>query len=58
MINDYHIAALDLATKEQVAEITDITLKVNEVLKQYLAERKVKLVDFKLNSAFSMVKYF
>ncbi len=48
MINDYHIAALDLATKEQVAEITDITLKVNEVLKQYLAERKVKLVDFKL----------
>ena len=48
MINDHHIAALDLATKEQVAEITDITLKVNEVLKQYLAERKVKLVDFKL----------
>ncbi|MEE0776265.1 MAG: phosphoribosylaminoimidazolesuccinocarboxamide synthase [Bacillota bacterium] len=48
MINDYHIAALGLATKEQMAEITDITLKVNDVLKEYLAKRKVKLVDFKL----------
>ena len=48
MINDYHIAALDLATKEQMDYIAETALKVNRVLLDYLAGKKVDLVDFKL----------
>ena len=48
MINDYHIAALDLATKEQMDYIAETALKVNQVLLDYLAGKKVDLVDFKL----------
>ena len=48
LINDYHIAALDLATKEQMAYIAEIALRVNQVLLNYLAGKKVDLVDFKL----------
>lgn len=48
MINDSHIEAMRLATKEQVEEITRSALRVNEILTRYLAGRKVILVDFKL----------
>jgi len=48
MINDYHIAALGLATPEQMAYIAETSLKINEVLKKYLSERGIDLVDFKL----------
>lgn len=48
MVNDYHIAALKIATPEQVKEIEAMALKVNEVLKAFLLEKKVLLVDFKL----------
>jgi len=48
MVNHYHIAAMELATAEQVAEIEAMALKVNDVLKSFLAEKNVTLVDFKL----------
>lgn len=48
MINDYHIAALELATLEQMAYIVETSLRINEVLKGFLAERDIDLVDFKL----------
>ena len=48
MINNCHIAALGLATPEQMQEIAAITLKVNQVLLKYLSERNIDLVDFKL----------
>lgn len=48
MINEYHIAALELATPEQLARIAEISLKVNRVLLDYLKERKIKIIDFKL----------
>lgn len=48
MINDYHIAAIKLATKEQVEIIKEYALKVNEVLCEYFAQREMKLIDFKL----------
>jgi phosphoribosylaminoimidazole-succinocarboxamide synthase len=48
MINDYHIAALGLATTAQMAEIAKIAFRVNELLLQYLADKKIDLVDFKL----------
>lgn len=48
MINDYHVRALDLATPEQVDKLKDIALKVNEILLSYLSDKKIDLVDFKL----------
>lgn len=48
MINDYHVRALDLATPEQVEKLKDMALKVNEILLAYLSDKKIDLVDFKL----------
>jgi len=48
MINDYHIAALELATKEEVQIITDYAFKVNDLLKDILEDAGIKLVDFKI----------
>lgn len=48
MINDYHIAAMELATPEQLQFIADTSFKVNEILREYLLERNIKIIDFKL----------
>jgi phosphoribosylaminoimidazole-succinocarboxamide synthase len=48
LINDDHIAILNLATPEQLERIRAEALAVNAVLRAYLAERRVLLVDFKL----------
>lgn len=48
MINDYHIRALGLATPEQMNKITEISLKVNKILLEYLSDKNIDLVDFKL----------
>jgi phosphoribosylaminoimidazole-succinocarboxamide synthase len=48
MINDYHIKAMGIATEEEVAEITRIAFKVNEVLSEYMLSKGIILVDFKL----------
>ncbi len=48
LLNDSHALALGLATKEEVAQIKAMALKVNETLKAYFASIGVKLVDFKL----------
>lgn len=48
IINDYHIEAINLATKEQVATITDYAFRINEALVEYFKERNIKLVDFKI----------
>jgi phosphoribosylaminoimidazole-succinocarboxamide synthase len=48
LINDDHIAILNLATPEQVARIRAEALAVNAELLEYLTERRVLLVDFKL----------
>lgn len=48
MINDYHIAAMEWATPEQLAFIAETSLKVNEILKAYLLKRNIKIIDFKL----------
>jgi phosphoribosylaminoimidazole-succinocarboxamide synthase len=48
LINDDHIAILNLATPEQVGQIRAEALAVNAILRAYLAERRVLLVDFKL----------
>ena len=48
MINEYHIAAMELATKEQVEIIKDYAMRVNELLIPFFAEKGLKLIDFKL----------
>lgn len=48
MINDYHIAAMEYATEEQLEIIKKYALKVNEILKKFFIEKNIKLIDFKL----------
>ncbi|MDR0912839.1 MAG: phosphoribosylaminoimidazolesuccinocarboxamide synthase [Methanobrevibacter sp.] len=48
MLNDDIAIALKIATKEDLAEIREITLKINEVLSKFLDENGILLVDFKL----------
>lgn len=48
MINEYHIKAMELATKEQVDIIKEYALKINEILVDFFKERDMKLIDFKL----------
>ncbi|WP_323736695.1 phosphoribosylaminoimidazolesuccinocarboxamide synthase [Methanosphaera sp. ISO3-F5] len=48
MLNDSIIKALEIATQEELDEIREITLKINKILSDYLIERGIILVDFKL----------
>ena len=48
LINTYHIRALNIASQEDLDTITKLAFKVNDVLKKFLAEKEVILVDFKL----------
>ena len=48
LINEYHIIALDLATKEELETIKTYAFKVNEELKALWSLCGVTLVDFKL----------
>lgn len=48
LINDYHIQVLDLATPDQMKTIAGMALKVNDILREYLKDKKIDLIDFKL----------
>ena len=48
MLNDDLIYALNLATPEELDQIKAMALSVNEVLREYLDQRGITLVDFKL----------
>jgi phosphoribosylaminoimidazole-succinocarboxamide synthase len=48
LINDWHIAVLELASPEQIKDISQIDLKVNDILSSWLKKRNIDLVDFKL----------
>lgn len=43
-----HIAILKLASRGEIAWLKSEALKVNDVLRAHFAERKVRLIDFKL----------
>lgn len=47
-INEDHIEAMNLATREQVAQIKVYARKINDILKQIFIEKGVRLIDFKL----------
>ena len=48
MINRYHIFAEELATEEELAQISDLAFEINDILVDFLADKGIDLVDFKL----------
>lgn len=48
MINDYHIETFGWANKDQIAQMKELTFKVNAVLKDLFAAGNMILVDYKL----------
>ena len=48
MINDYQITALNLATKEELAVISDLAFKINEAMIEKFKAAGIRLVDFKI----------
>ena len=48
MVNRYHVLAMNFATDDELTAIQNISLKVNDILKNFLKEKKVDLIDFKL----------
>jgi len=48
MINDYHIAAMKLATPAELGKISKYSFKVNKILTEYLKDLGIELIDFKL----------
>lgn len=48
MVNEYHIAAMNWATKEELAVIADYSFRINTILSEYLKDLNIELIDFKL----------
>jgi phosphoribosylaminoimidazole-succinocarboxamide synthase len=48
MVNEYHIAAMEWATRGELQTIADYSFMVNAVLTEYLRSAGIELVDFKL----------
>ncbi len=48
MINEWHVRVLGMATQAEIDRIVALTLRVNAVLRPFLAERGIVLVDMKL----------
>ncbi|HZG81162.1 MAG TPA: phosphoribosylaminoimidazolesuccinocarboxamide synthase, partial [Brevibacillus sp.] len=48
LVNASHIKVLGIVSEEDQATLERMGLAVNEVLRPYLSERKITLVDFKL----------
>lgn len=48
MVNETHILAAGFATKEEIDIITEMALKVNEILCEFFLSVNIELIDFKL----------
>ncbi|MEF9921778.1 MAG: phosphoribosylaminoimidazolesuccinocarboxamide synthase [Anaerovoracaceae bacterium] len=48
MVNEYHIFAMEYATKEELELISNYALKINDILTEYLKAVNIELIDFKL----------
>ena len=48
MVNDYHIFAMEFASKEQLNILKEYALRINEILKEFFLAKNLKLIDFKL----------
>ena len=48
MVNEYHIAAMHLATVKELEVIASYSMRINRILSKYLASVGIELIDFKL----------
>lgn len=48
IVNEYHILAAELATKEEIDTISAMALKINEVMIEFFKSVNIDLIDFKL----------
>lgn len=48
LINDSHVRVLQLAADEELQQMREMGLKINHILMEYMKERGILLVDFKL----------
>lgn len=48
LINDYHIAALKIASPQDITELEQRALKINHILTHFFDQKGITLVDFKL----------
>ncbi len=48
MVNEYHIAAMGLATPEELELIAKYSFKINELLSDYLKDAGIELIDYKI----------
>lgn len=48
MVNEYHIYAMDLATEQELADIAKMAFTINDVLRNYLKDLNIDLIDFKI----------
>ncbi len=48
LINDYHVVALEFATKQQLSTMYNMAEKINNILKENFLKVGIILVDFKL----------
>lgn len=48
LVNDDHLRLLNVATPAVLRELRELAQRVNAVLKPFMADRKMQLVDFKL----------
>ena len=48
LINSYHALALGLATQAEIDTIKNYSFKINDLLKAFMLEHDIELVDFKL----------
>lgn len=48
LINDSHILALEIVTPEELETIRSVTLKINDIMKEYFLSIGVRLIDFKI----------
>jgi len=48
MINQFHIDSLELATVDELEEMSWLAFQINEILYDFLQEKEIDLIDFKL----------
>ena len=48
MVNDYHILAVELATREELDQIAEMSLHINRLMVDFFKTVDVDLIDFKL----------
>lgn len=48
MVNEWHIKAMNLASGEEISKITEYSFKINDILRNFLKDLNIDLIDFKL----------